>query len=186
MWQNQSDINVLRAKCCICKLMLQITRKTRRNFIWIHPGKSQEWTKDTVSCLIAGYVVWLYFVIPQCSSSSITTFNHHVLPILPPNISWSTSSSSSLSPLPTFAFQVPNLVPTTWLGCNKCFELNSVLLILHWTRHRWCPTNHNTSPSIHTFNRGKPPQTDFLIFYTAPPQKYSMKNYPSGKSVSWW
>lgn len=36
MWQNRSAINVLKAKCCICKLMLQITRKARGHLMCAH------------------------------------------------------------------------------------------------------------------------------------------------------
>lgn len=85
-----------------------------------------------------------------------------------------------ISATPPFVFQVPNLVPTTWLGCNKRFELNSRLLILHWTRYRWCPAKHNTSPSIHTFNKGKPPQ--IFSFSTLPhPRNALWKIIPLAK-----
>lgn len=36
MWQNHSAINVLRAKCCICKLMLQITWEARGHLMCAH------------------------------------------------------------------------------------------------------------------------------------------------------
>lgn len=50
--QNCSAINVPRAKCCICKLMLRITRRQGISHVCPLPHcKSQDWMKDADCCL---------------------------------------------------------------------------------------------------------------------------------------